>query len=85
MSEFGEYDVVRFKCQTLPGTGGSSFRDYAHAGECGVIVDVIRTPFVAYTVEIMEPNGRTIALVTAQPSQIELVEKHRPSGSQTGE
>ncbi|WP_175106743.1 DUF4926 domain-containing protein [Pararobbsia alpina] len=43
------------------------------AGMKGTVVDIHRSPCLAYEVEFCDDQGRTIALVALLPNQVELV------------
>lgn len=71
---FSQFDTVRFVRNTPPrALPTGSIRAHALAGETGVIVEVYCSPCEGYEVEIMDSNGKTLALVSVEPSSIEFV------------
>jgi hypothetical protein len=52
-------------------------KEELRAGMRGTVVDIHRSPCLAYEVEFCDDQGRTIALVALLPSQVELVWSRR--------
>jgi hypothetical protein len=70
------YDVVRLR-HDHPSEG-------LRAGTIGTIVHVVEQPTVAYVVEVADRQGRTQALVTLRPDQIEIVAETTPGLAASG-
>ena len=49
-------------------------RMWGTVGEQGVVIDIYQGPPIGYEVEIVDQSGRTVALVTAIESELEVVE-----------
>jgi hypothetical protein len=65
MAEINEYDVVRLK-HDLQSAG-------LKEGARGTVVMVYKVPWPAYEVEFTAAKGQTIALVTLEEKEIEVV------------
>lgn len=51
-------------------------QDGLKKGQDGTVVEVFPEPEHAYEVEFVDPEGYTIALVTARPEELRLVRSH---------
>lgn len=59
------YDIVRLR--------GDHAAERVPAGTTGTVVHVVKQPLVTYVVEVADRQGRTHALLTVTPDQIEKV------------